>query len=114
MGTTYAKVSEVCSKYNLSLVDFSAFQLLNSWSNKGQDLEKTISEMHQEAKQYQLPFTVELDELGLNEAMTRLSFDKEYSSKMLEFYNKTIIPESQKKTGFINKLRRELYYNTIF
>jgi hypothetical protein len=114
MGTTYAKVSEVCSRYRLKLVDFSACQLLNSWSNKGQDLEKTISEMHQEAGQCQLPFTVELDELGFNEAMTRLSFDKGYADRMLEFYNKKVIPESQKKTGIVKKLRRELYYNTIF
>ena len=114
MGTTYEKVSEVCSRHKLNLVDFSACQLINSWSNQGYDLEKTIEGMQQEAKQYQLPLEIWLDDLGFNEAMTRLSFDKEYSYKMLEFYNKKVLPESQKKTSLSNRLRRLAYEIILF
>ncbi|MBN2052662.1 hypothetical protein JW756_04110 [Candidatus Woesearchaeota archaeon] len=106
---SYKQVCNVCAKHKLKLVDYSAIHLLNNWHNDGENLENIISKLQAEAETYQLPFTVELDSLGFNEAMLRLAFDKKHSRELLAFYNDIVIPESQKKQNPLEKIRSWMY-----
>jgi hypothetical protein len=116
MNIDYKGVSDICAKHGLGLIDFTALQLMNSWHNQVYDLEETVGKLQEEARECQLPFTFEVDKLGLNRAMVQLAFNREYARDMLGFYHSKVLADekTERKEKLTDKLRRWLYYASIF
>ena len=96
MSKTYEHVFAVAAENDLDATDLSACLIIQDW-HENHILDDLKSMPQHMLEQYQKPLLVSQDSLGVCEASIKMSFDKDYNRKMIDFYESQIIPRLGKR-----------------
>lgn len=91
MNKPYEQVLAVSANNDLSAVDLSACLIIQDW-HEHHILDDLKSMPQHMLEKYQKPLLVSPDSLGVCEASIKMSFDKDYNKKMIDFYESQILP----------------------